>query len=100
MVVHASTVDACRGFRKGHIYVTDTEKKLRDAETQFRLALQSHGDEETVRSCINAFIAHGRSVTLVMQAESGATGLPLRAWYDSRMAALLASPSAPLLRPI
>lgn len=78
--------------------MTDTERKLRDAETQFRLAMQNHGDEETVRSCINAVISHGRSVTLVMQAESGATGLPLRAWYDRRMAELLASPRGPLLK--
>jgi len=46
--------------------------KLKDAATQFGLALAHHGDEEVVRSCINVVIDHGRSVTLVMQAECGA----------------------------
>lgn len=49
--------------------MTDTEMKLLDAVTQFDLAANSD-DEAMVRSCINAMIDMGRSVTLVMQKES------------------------------
>ena len=50
--------------------MTDTETKLQDAVTQFDLAANTD-DEAMVRSCINAMIDMGRSVTLVMQNESG-----------------------------
>lgn len=41
----------------------------------------------TLRSCINSFISHARSVTLVMQAESAAHP-ELTAWYRERMSVL------------
>lgn len=63
--------------------ITDTELKLKDAATQMRLALQNPLDESIFRSCINAFISAGRSVTLVLQKESG--GSPeLREWYRTK----------------
>ena len=46
--------------------MTDTETKLQDAVTQFDLAANTD-DDAMVRSCINAMIDMGRSVTLVMQ---------------------------------
>lgn len=50
--------------------MTETETKLHDAEVQLDLAANTD-DEAVVRSCINEMIAMGRSVTLVMQRESG-----------------------------
>jgi hypothetical protein len=50
-----------------------------------------------VRSCINAMIDMGRSVTLVMQKESGPYPA-LTQWYEKRMAALMQSADAPLMK--
>jgi hypothetical protein len=76
--------------------VTETETKLCDAEVQLDLA--AHTDNEAVvRSCINAMIAMGRSVTLVMQKESGSHPT-LAQWYEERMAELMKSPEAPLMK--
>jgi hypothetical protein len=67
--------------------LTDTELKLRDAATQMKLALQPGTDDETLRSCINAYLSHARSVTFVMQKES--SDYPeLMAWYDGQMSHL------------
>jgi hypothetical protein len=76
--------------------MTDTETKLHDAVTQFDLAANS-ADESVVRSCINAMIDMGRSVTLVMQKESGPFPA-LTQWYDRRMAELMQSPDSPLMK--
>jgi hypothetical protein len=63
--------------------VSETRLKLRDAATQMRLALKAPCDEEIVRSCINAFVSAGRSMTFVMQRESH--DVPeLKAWYEQR----------------
>jgi|GEM_PF-1554251 len=61
-----------------------TERKLADCQTQLSLARAHEHDEAIVRSCVNAFVALARSVTLVMQSESG-SGTPLTAWYQDRM---------------
>lgn len=67
--------------------MTETELKLRDAGIQMKLVLRDTTDDETFRSCINAYLSHARSVTFVMQKESG--GNPeLKAWYESQMARL------------
>jgi len=64
--------------------MTDTEFKLRDAASQMKLALKHTGDDDTLRSCINAFISHARSVTFIMQEES--SGFPaLEGWYKEQM---------------
>jgi hypothetical protein len=76
--------------------MTDTEMKLLDAVTQFDLAANSD-DEPMVRSCINAMIDMGRSVTLVMQKESGPYPT-LTQWYEKRMAELMHSADAPLMK--
>jgi hypothetical protein len=76
--------------------MTDTETKLRDTVTQFDIAANSD-DEAVVRSCINAMIDMGRSVTLVMQKESGPYPA-LTQWYETRMAAILDSADAPLIK--
>jgi len=76
--------------------MTDTETKLHDAVVQFDLAANSE-DEAVVRSCINAMIDMGRSVTLVMQKESGPSPA-LTEWYDRRMADLMQSADAPLMK--
>ena len=74
--------------------MTDTEKKLSDAAVQMKLALGNMKNENVLRSCINSFITHSRSVTFVMQAESAAYP-ELTAWYENRMALLK---EIPLLR--
>jgi len=71
--------------------------KLRDAETQLDLAAAHSDSEETVRSCINSMISAARSVTLVMQKESGACPA-LADWYHDRMSTLTSSPASELLR--
>jgi hypothetical protein len=76
--------------------MTDTETKLQDAITQFDLAANTE-DEAMVRSCINAMIDMGRSVTLVMQKESGPYAA-LTQWYEGRMAELMQSADAPLMK--
>jgi hypothetical protein len=78
--------------------MTETELKFTDAATQFGLAMTHHHDEAVVRSCINAVIDHGRSVTFVMQKESGEKGCPLRDWYDDQMKSLLESSRGGLLK--
>lgn len=71
--------------------MTDTEMKLRDAATQMKMALAHASDEEIVRSCVNSYISHARSVTFVMQRESaGSSGLT--AWYEAEMAVLKQAP--------
>ena len=67
--------------------MTDTQLKLRDAAIQMKLALRQTTDDETLRSCINAYLSHARSVTFVMQKESG-DNPELKAWYESQMARL------------
>lgn len=76
--------------------MTDTETKLQDAVTQFDLAANTE-DEAMVRSCINAMIDMGRSVTLVMQKESGPHPA-LTQWYDGRTGELMQSADAPLMK--
>jgi hypothetical protein len=76
--------------------MTDTETKLHDAVTQFDLAANSD-DEPMVRSCINAMIDMGRSVTLVMQKESGGSAA-LTQWYEGRIAELMQSADGPLMK--
>jgi hypothetical protein len=63
---------------------TDTELKLRDAKVQLDLLMKNAPNDEIVRSCLNAFISHARSVTFVMQRESAGTA-GLEEWYRSRM---------------
>lgn len=65
--------------------------KLRDAATQMELALEHMMDDEVVRSCVNSYISHARSVTFVMQRES-ADNPDLKAWYEERMSSLKESP--------
>jgi hypothetical protein len=67
--------------------LTETQLKLRDAAIQMKLALRKTTDDETLRSCINAYLSHARSVTFVMQKESG-DNTELKAWYESQMARL------------
>ena len=76
--------------------MTDTETKLHDAVTQFDLAANTD-DEAMVRSCINAMIDKGRSVTFVMQKESGPYPA-LTQWYEGRMTELMLSTDAPLMK--
>lgn len=73
--------------------MTDTELKLKDAGIQLKLALDAFAarDEEQLRSCINAFISHARSITFVMQVESHPFPL-LAKWYVERMNAMRTNP--------
>ncbi len=73
--------------------MTETEKKLRDAATQMRLALADAGNIEVVRSCVNAFLSHARSVTMVMEAESAGNAHLLR-WYKDYVKAKTDCPVA------
>lgn len=72
--------------------MTETELKLIDAQTQLKLAARDRDDEAIVRSCINAFICLARSVTFVMQAESGGEDTALGKWYRARMDRLAPQP--------
>ena len=70
---------------------TETQMKLRDAATQMKLALANRGDIEVIRSCVNSFISHARSVTFVMQSES--SGYPeLEEWYRKKQEELKTNP--------
>jgi hypothetical protein len=69
---------------------TESELKMQDAETQLRLAMQHHGDDAVVRSCINAMITTARSVTMVMERESSENPLVL-SWYKSKTASFKTS---------
>ena len=71
--------------------MTETEMKLRDAATQMKMALANVADEEIVRSCVNSYISHARSVTFVMQRESSQYP-ELSSWYEAQMAALKKMP--------
>lgn len=71
--------------------ITDTQLKLQDAASQMMLALDHSDDDAKVRSCINAFISHARSVTLVMQKESGPHPA-LKAWYVAQREKLKTAP--------
>jgi hypothetical protein len=70
---------------------TDTELKFEEALIQFRLACANPIHEPTFRSCVNGMIALARSVTLVMQAESGAVP-GLLPWYRDASSSLQADP--------
>lgn len=70
--------------------MTETEQKLQDAGTQMRIAIANSSDELIFRSCINGYVALARSVTMVMERESGSG--PLKEWYKSTVASLAASP--------
>lgn len=63
--------------------MTDTEVKLRDAATQMKLAIKHSTDEDILRSCVNSYISHARSVTMVMEKESS-KDQELLAWYKSK----------------
>ena len=71
----------------------ETEVKLRDAKIQLDLAMsrENVGNFEVVRSCINAFISDGRSVTFTMQKESGSSEKFLR-WYEKKQAKMKDDP--------
>jgi hypothetical protein len=75
--------------------MTETELKLADTETQLLLAKQHQGDEAILRSCINAFIAFGRSTTFVMQKESSGE---VTSWYDKEMLSLAQLPMMKLFK--
>lgn len=71
--------------------MTHTEVKLQDAGAQMKLALQNGGDEVVFRTCINAFLAAARSVTMIMEQES--KGFPqLHAWYKDQTSAMSKDP--------
>ena len=64
--------------------MTETQIKLEDARTQLQLADANVANGKIVRSCINSFISHTRSVTFLLQKET--SGIPeLTAWYEQKM---------------
>ncbi len=67
--------------------ITETQLKLRDAGTQMKLAIENIGNEDVLRSCINAYISAARSTTMVMEKES-AIYPELKTWYKAQMAEL------------
>ena len=64
--------------------MTDTELKLPDTQIQLELTEANTANAEVFRSCINAAVALGRSVTFVMQAES-AESKGLTRWYREQI---------------
>src|SRR5450759_5831535 len=71
--------------------VTDTQLKLSDAASQMNLARRHVDDEPTFRSCINSFLSAARSVTFVMQKESGGSS-ELAEWYAEQQGKLTTNP--------
>lgn len=69
--------------------MTIAELKLEDAQTQLRLALNKIDDERIVRSCVNAFFAHARSVDEVLEKDSDFNS-ELKAWTATRLLAFRA----------
>ena len=63
--------------------MTETEMKLRDAATQMKIVIGEGKDDDTIRSCVNAYISHARSVTFVMKKES-AVHPDLEKWYEEK----------------
>jgi hypothetical protein len=63
--------------------MTETEMKLRDAATQMKIIIGGGKDDDTIRSCVNAYIAHARSVTFVMKKESSQHP-DLEKWYEEK----------------
>ena len=61
---------------------TETVLKLRDAASQMKLAIAHINDEETFRSCINAFLSAARSVTMVLEREC--KPLEMTDWYKRK----------------
>jgi hypothetical protein len=64
--------------------LTETQMKLRDAGIQMRLALANTNNEDVFRSCINSFIAAGRSIVDVMKDESQGNS-KLLGWCESEI---------------
>lgn len=62
--------------------MTETEMKLLDAATQMKIVIGGE-DDDTIRSCVNAYISHARSVTFVMKKES-AVHPELEKWYEEK----------------
>jgi hypothetical protein len=71
--------------------ITDTQLKLRDAGIQMKLASEKATNDDVFRSCINAFIATARSITMVMERESAPNAV-LLAWYKQQTSILGAQP--------
>jgi hypothetical protein len=69
--------------------MTIAEDKLEDAQIQLDLALKNIDDEKTVRSCVNAFFAHARSVDEVLEKDSTHPAA-LKTWTESRLLILRA----------
>jgi hypothetical protein len=67
--------------------ITETQLKLIDAGTQMKLAVENIGNEDILRSCINAYISAARSITMLMEKES-AVYPELLAWYKAQTAEL------------
>ncbi len=65
---------------------TETVLKLQDAATQMRLAISNAASEEVFRSCINAYLATSRSVTMIMEKESKDFDHRLHEWYKDSIA--------------
>ena len=71
--------------------MTETEMKLRDAATQMKIVIGEGKDDDTIRSCVNAYISHARSVTFVMKKES-AVHPDLEKWYGEKSEQLKKDP--------
>ena len=76
---------------------TATELKLDDAAAQMRLAIAYDQEDATFRSCINAYLATSRSVTMVMEKESkdiekACSDSSLLEWYKDHSRALGSAP--------
>jgi hypothetical protein len=67
--------------------MTIAEDKLEDAQTQLDLALRNINNEKIVRSCVNAFFAHARSVDEVLEKDS-AVHAALEEWTKTRLIVL------------
>lgn len=77
--------------------MTIAELKLEDAQTQFQLTLNNIDDEKIVRSCVNALIAHARSVDEVLEKDSDFNP-ELKAWTAAKLLTFRALPISQFVR--
>lgn len=77
--------------------MTIAEVKLEDATTQLDLARKNIDDEKVVRSCVNAFFAHARSVDEVLDKDSQLNPV-LKVWSEERLREFRNLPIARFIR--
>lgn len=77
--------------------MTIAEIKLEDAKTQLDLVCKYIDDEKIVRSCVNAFFSHARSIDEVLDKDSQINP-DLKAWSEGRLPEFRGMPISKFIR--